>query len=1168
MPVGALAAGPTNVVETLGRGLEISWRRGTPYRQAGPPDNTVTVATLYQFGPFRFDVEDARLKCHAAPLEASPRALAVLHCLLQRAGRLVRKQELLDSVWGRQAVSDAAVRTVINEIRSVLRDDARRPTYIETVPRQGYRFIAPVADRPAQPAPADLGPRAVRRDEQAGLGAVTGSDEPATSLPGRSAALAQAAEGAAYLFVGRSDELAALDAWHRRAARHDEGLMLVSGEPGIGKSHLLRHFLRRRQAEGSSVAIGRCIGQVGAGEPYLPVLDALSQWCQGDQGAAWVRAMHSAAPAWWQQLRATQAVSDPEPPPSPRGPDAGARGSMPREFAALLEALPQGLTPVLMIDDLHWSDQGTLDLLRWLLLREAPTRLLVVASYSPAETLDPVHPLHALRHALRQQGRCTELALQPFSQAEVAALAAAHGLGTGEPLAAALHAHTGGLPLFVAGAVQSLCRTASVAAPSAVADWAQRPLPDTVAGMIDRQLLMLPPDRVALLEFAAVGGLEIAPLELAEASGREPAEVRAGLGELACSERWLRMARVRLQPGGPLELIYAFRHPHLQRALLARQSGPRRLQTHLAWAQSLIRAGGNGPQRRRSGPLSTAGRVALHLEAARELGAALGVDMADTGRHALGWRLRAARAAVAELAFDDALRHYARALSDTPSPEHQVRIHAERSELMSKQGAGGDALQESSTALSLARAQGDPGLLRLASLCRARVALRCGLPSEAMALTDQLLEQPHGAINQDTTDQASLLTVRASALAALIRTDDAEATRRLALQQTPQDDHLARGRILTSAMFTDFHRADFAASAERARQAVSHFRCTTDHYSMVASSINLGAIEVQLGTLDRGRHTLEAALAQARTLHNTTLERVALINLIDLEAEAADTLRVADLLAQVRRQGQQGDSPAVANALRQACFQAHLMAGELGAAWREAHAWQADTHAQGERHAIFNPAHALPGLLSLLGGRATAMELLAEAGSLCGADEMAMRRMRLDRRSALLDLEAGNPREALARLEAAAVHRLCAIDQADHTLVQARALLALKRPESALEALRQAGPGMTGRLEIEALSLRLRAGALAGLPLQEDLQQAGLLLARAALPMLARLALLQGVCLAQDRAGARRAASAQRDQLDAVARALLQSVRDLPACQRALLRRLPASMAWEPLPVY
>ena len=114
------------------------------------------------FGPFRLDPANACLWHGAEAVVLPPKAFDVLHYLVTHPDRLVTKDELLDAVWPETAVTDAVVRNAIGVLRKVLGDTAQTPRYIATVPRRGYRFLAPAAEHTeAAPGPTESVPSAV-----------------------------------------------------------------------------------------------------------------------------------------------------------------------------------------------------------------------------------------------------------------------------------------------------------------------------------------------------------------------------------------------------------------------------------------------------------------------------------------------------------------------------------------------------------------------------------------------------------------------------------------------------------------------------------------------------------------------------------------------------------------------------------------------------------------------------------------------------------------------------------------------------------------------------------------------------------------------------------------------------------------------------------------------
>src|SRR6266545_7101339 len=104
------------------------------------------LSSQWVFDHFRFDPDHACLWRDAEAIVLPPKAFAVLHYLVTHPDRLVSKDELLDAVWPETAVTDAVLRVAIGALRKVLGDPAQTPRFIATVPRRGYRFLAPVVE--------------------------------------------------------------------------------------------------------------------------------------------------------------------------------------------------------------------------------------------------------------------------------------------------------------------------------------------------------------------------------------------------------------------------------------------------------------------------------------------------------------------------------------------------------------------------------------------------------------------------------------------------------------------------------------------------------------------------------------------------------------------------------------------------------------------------------------------------------------------------------------------------------------------------------------------------------------------------------------------------------------------------------------------------------------
>jgi predicted ATPase len=259
--------------------------------------------------------------------------------------------------------------------------------------------------------------------------------------------------------VGRAAERAHLDRVLAQARQGERQLVFVTGEAGMGKTTLVDTWLARLGSEAALWSVrGQCIEHYGAGEAYLPVLEALGRLCRQPGQKRLLGLLRQYAPTWLVQLpwllrpAARTALQ--------REVLGSTRERMLREMAEALEALTAETPLVLVLEDLHWSDAATLDLLAVLARRRESARLLLIGTYRPVEVLVRGHPLCSLTQELQLQGHCTALPLAGLSEAEMATYVAERFPGCGLPsaLARVLHQRTEGNPLFLVNVLDALVR--------------------------------------------------------------------------------------------------------------------------------------------------------------------------------------------------------------------------------------------------------------------------------------------------------------------------------------------------------------------------------------------------------------------------------------------------------------------------------------------------------------------------------------------------------------------------------------------------------------------------------------------------------------------------------------------------------------------------------------
>lgn len=546
-----------------------------------PPPDTDT--SVLRFGPFSLDPANARLLRDGEAMELVPKDLDVLCFLARRAGRLVSKDELLDAVWQRRFVSESVLKNAISRLRGLLGDDARAPRYIETAQRRGYRFIANVAM------------------------SVTGVEAP---VPGALPALASLPGE----LVGREDAMHWLRQHLQTVLAGRSRLALLAGEAGIGKSSLIEAFVAPLRTDGRAwLATGQCVEHAGAVEPYLPVLEAISGLCKSYPEAGLVALMRQVAPTWLLQLPWFVTADDRQ---LLQHEVAGAtRERMLREFAELLERITAARPLVMVIEDLHWCDGATLQLLGYLARRPGGARVLMLGSLRPAEVIASEHPLKALRQELRQQRLCDELELNLFSEQDAADYLARHAAGVewSDALVRGLHEHTGGLPLFVAAVIDELAGKESTHDPASRAHHLQtglrmlREVPRSIFGLIEQQHARLSETRQRRLEAAAVAGVEFVHAPLADALGVDADDLQADFDAFVRAGTWLRDGGATQLPDGQLGMRYVFRHAVYRHVLYDLAGASWRTQMHRRLALALQRAHATQTE-------AVAAELALHFE--------------------------------------------------------------------------------------------------------------------------------------------------------------------------------------------------------------------------------------------------------------------------------------------------------------------------------------------------------------------------------------------------------------------------------------------------------------------------------------------------------------------------------------------------------------------------
>ena len=515
---------------------------------------------MKEFGPFRLDCvnqclwrrddsgEDERILL-------KPTEFGVLDYLTEHAGRLVTHDELLDAVWPRMAIEPQAVKSKVFHLRRVLGDDSRQPRFIETVQRRGYRFVA-------------------------ALGSPTAEHENGAGSP--------------TAIVGREQTLN--DLWHRlRTARGGKlEVVFLTGEPGIGKTAVVDEFCNQVALRDRTVRIarGQCVEGFGSKEAFYPVLGAVAQLCEGADSARVVDTLAARAPTWLVQFPALLTERHRE---TLKQEILGAtRERMLREIADALEMVARGTPLLIVVEDLHWADPSTLDLISALARHREPARIMVVATYRSTDVTRSTQPLHALKRDLvaRQLGH--EIVLEPLDETDLVQYLAARGASAAaaSQLATVLHRHTEGNPLFVLGMLEHLLRREIVDMEGGwrlTLDAAETSLdvPESLRQMISAQIDRLTDDEQQVLEVGSIAGMSFAPMICALTADLKPDECEGCCDALVRRGEVLRLDSMQQLPNGSIVERYAFVHALYREVLYQRQPPARRATLHRRRAERL-----------------------------------------------------------------------------------------------------------------------------------------------------------------------------------------------------------------------------------------------------------------------------------------------------------------------------------------------------------------------------------------------------------------------------------------------------------------------------------------------------------------------------------------------------------------------------------------------------
>ena len=516
----------------------------------------IPAAVMPRFHPFRVDTVNQCLwrrrdSGDEERILLPPKAYGVLRHLIEHAGRLVTQDELLDAVWPGRFIQPEGLKSQILYIRRVLEDDPKRPRFIETLPRRGYRFIGADSEVALPSAPVETRLAETR-------------------------------------LVGRAQALSELNDASRSASEHKRQIVFVTGESGIGKTALIDAFLHQAaiQELGFRIAGGQCVEGYGGKEPYYPMLEALGQLTRGPDSESVVATLAAQAPTWLAQFPALLKQEHRE--TLQREIFGATRERMLREISEALETVTAQTPLLLTFEDLQWVDQATVDLIGALARRRGHGKLMLIGTYRPVDLALADHPLKALKQELLMHKLCREIALEPLSEADISAYLTAPAPDASQPagLAELVHRHSGGNPLFMVAALEHLTQRGMISCENK--SWQLRlPLEQIVVGvpeglrqMIEAQIERLSLEEQRALEAASIVGAAFAVDVAAAAADQGPDQFEDLCDRLSRRHRIVRIATMQPLSDSNASPRYEFVHAMYREVFYQRQAPRRRAKLH------------------------------------------------------------------------------------------------------------------------------------------------------------------------------------------------------------------------------------------------------------------------------------------------------------------------------------------------------------------------------------------------------------------------------------------------------------------------------------------------------------------------------------------------------------------------------------------------------------
>jgi DNA-binding SARP family transcriptional activator/tetratricopeptide (TPR) repeat protein len=695
---------------------------------------------------------------------------------------------------------------------------------------------------------------------------------------------AELAAAARVPLVGRHDEMEQLERWYR-APPNSERVMLLAGDPGIGKTRLLAETAVRAFASDAIVLAGRAPEETLV--PYQPFLEALGHYVF----RAPLEELRLVAREYGAELgRLIPELRRrvPElPPPEPGDPETD-RYRLFEAVAGLLSEISAAVPVLIVLDDLQWADRPTLLLLRHLARSPHNTRVSIMGAYRDVDRWSD--GFDAALAGLRRERLMVQLDVGGLPEAEAMELVRLRAGGTPSlAFVEALYRETEGNPFFIEEIVRHLTDAGVRSEDAGARDLERVGLPEDVRDVISRRLDRLAPGSIEWLRVAAVIGRDFDSGLLERVLGFDEDRFLAALEEA------LDAGLVVEAPGDPGR--YSFAHALIRETLYEGMSSARRARVHRRVGVALEEMNPTLPDLQ-------IGALALHFTRA--------ADPEDAER-AIRYGLQAGQQATAMLANEEAAAHYSRALevldrSDPEALRRRCDLLLELGEAQVRSGERPLAWATFREAAALGAELGDKGSLVRAAIGASRRYVQPPgvVDEELIALLDQaaemtagertvtrvrLLARLCGAVYfSEQRDRMAALSAEATAIAEELGDPQATALAAAARRRA----HWGPGRL-------ERRLADATLLLRAAREAGDIELTLQGHAWLVVDLLERGdrtGVEVQIDAFTAGAEQLRQPLY----LWNAAVWQ-AMKALLDGRLDEAEALAAAAVSSGIRSEG-------------------------------------------------------------------------------------------------------------------------------------------------------------------------------------------------------------------------------------------------------------------------